>query len=153
MDATRSGATSKRTRQVEIEGQEAMGGVERDWKRENVSRGDGYDGNEGWNDSITSSARHDSKRVGTRSLAGQDSQHRHDTRNVKTDVPRPSQPPGHNHRRQIELADPPHRRGRLKTNPTSVSYPRRTYQVILARRSRVGRIGRAGYVVHGQEMV
>ena len=129
--------------------QEAMGNVERDWRRRNVVGGDGYDGNEGWEDGVTSGARYDSKRVGTRSLAGQDSQHQHDTRNVKTDVPRPSQPPSHHHRRPIELADPPRRRGRLKSRPISVSNSRKTYQVIRARRSRIGRIGCAAYVVHG----
>ena len=42
--------------------------IERDWRRQNVVEGDGYDGNEGWKDGVTSGARCDPKRgkiVGT----------------------------------------------------------------------------------------
>ena len=73
--------------------QEAMGRIKRDWKRENIVGGDGYDGSKGWKDNITSGARYDSKRVRTRSLAGQDGQHRCDTWNVKMDIHMSSQPP------------------------------------------------------------
>ena len=76
---------------------EILGAIERDWRRQNVVEGDGYDENDGWKDGVTSGARCDPKRVGKQSLAGGDSQHRRNTRasdvRVKTDVPRPSQPP------------------------------------------------------------
>ena len=49
--------------------QEAMGSVERDWKREMDVKGAGCDGNSGRKGGATSGARYESKQVETRSLA------------------------------------------------------------------------------------
>ena len=94
--------------------QEAMGCIERNWKRENVVGGDGYNGSEGWKDDVTSGAHYDSKQVRTQLLAGQDRQHRCDTQNVKMDIPRSSQPPSNHTQRPHTDLNPPHRRGRIK---------------------------------------
>ena len=63
------------SRKREVE-REVSRTIERDWRRQNVVEGDGYGGNEGWKDDVTSGARCDPKRVGTRSLAGEDSRGR-----------------------------------------------------------------------------
>ena len=96
--------------------QEAMGRVECDWKCENVVGGDGYDGSEGWKDNVTSGTCYNSKRVRTRLLAGQDRQHWCDTQNVKTDIPRSSQPPSNHTQQPHTDLNPPHHRGRIKRN-------------------------------------
>ena len=109
--------------------QEATGDVERDWKRQNVVEGAGYDGRWGRMDGATSGARCNSKRVGTRSLAEEQTSQHEQRKRTTAHVPRPPIPPPSHHRRPHTHPNPPRRRGRMKTRPTSVSNPRTTYQV------------------------
>ena len=74
-------------------GEEASGGVEDDRERESGGRGVVYDGDRCRMDGATSGARHDSKRVGTKLLAG-DEEGQHERREYKTAyAPRPFAPP------------------------------------------------------------
>ena len=120
--------------------QEAMGTVERNWKREIDGDGDDDDGRWWGMDGATSAARRDSKRVKMDALAEYQASQHEQRQRMTTNVPGPSTPPPNHHRRPHTHPNPPRRRGRLKTRPTSVSNPRRAYQVIRARLSRIGRI-------------
>ena len=78
--------------------QEAMGDVERDWKRENAVGGAGYDGRWCRMDGATSGARCNSKRVGTRSLAEEQTSQHEQRKRTTAHVPRPPIPPPSHHR-------------------------------------------------------
>ncbi|KAF8129204.1 hypothetical protein EV363DRAFT_1169260, partial [Boletus edulis] len=78
---------------------------------------------------------------------------RHGKRNpMKTGVPEASKSPS-NHPRRLttDHANPPHRRGKLKTRPRKVRSTRcsRTYQVTGPRRGQIGKIGRVVHLVYG----
>ena len=120
--------------------QEAMGGVERDWKRETDGEGGGFDGRWWVMDGATSAARLDSERVETDALAEYQASQHEQRQRTTTNVPGPSTPPPIDHRQPNDHPNPPRRRGRLKTKPTRVSRSRTTYQVIQTRRSRIGRV-------------
>ena len=126
-------------------------GVEGDWTRRNNVQGIGYDGRRGGKHGVTSGTGHDSKRVGTRLLAGDKSGQHGKRKHAKTDVPGPSRPPPSHLRRPTEPVDPPRRRGRLKARPRKIrrSKSRRsTYRLVRPRRGQSGRIERIGYVVY-----
>ncbi|KIJ08005.1 hypothetical protein PAXINDRAFT_18829 [Paxillus involutus ATCC 200175] len=75
----------------------------------------------------TSSASCDSLRVETGALAEhEDGQQQNGTQNISTDVPTPSTPSTKRPKRPTHHANPPRRRGRLKTQPMKVSQPERT---------------------------
>ena len=95
-------------------------GVEGDWKRRNDGECVGYDGRRGGKDSATSGASHDSKRVGTRLLAGNKSGQNGKRKRANTDVPGPSRPPPSHPRRPTEPVDPPRQRGKLKTRTRKI---------------------------------
>ena len=99
--------------------------------REHQSNGDGDQrgGRRGQMDDTTSGTHHDSKRVGTTSLAeDQASQHRWHKHEM-ADVPRTSTPPTTYLRQFTDNPTPPHHHGWLKSQPTRVRNPRKTYQV------------------------
>ena len=132
------------------------GDVEGD--REHQSDGDGIemDGRQWRMDGATSGARHDSKRVGTKLLAG-DEEGQHERRKHTTaHVPEPSTPAHEYPRRPTDHPNPPRRRGRLKTKTRRVSQTRArksTYQAIRSRRGHIGRVGYVVYVVQGPGIV
>ena len=103
-----------------------------------------------------SSASHDSKRVGTRLLAGDKSGQHGKCKRAKTDVPGPSRPPPSHHRRPTEPVDPPRRRGRLKSRTRKIrsSISRKsTYRLVRPRRGQSGRFERIGYVAYRLQML
>ena len=125
------------------------GGVADDRERQSDGDGNQRGGRRGRMDDATSGARHDSKRVGTTSLA-EDQASQHGRRKRKTaDVPRTSTPPTTYLRRPTDNPNPPRRRGRLKTRATSISTSQSTYQVTRTRRGRIRRIRPFGDIVHG----
>ena len=101
--------------------QEAMGDIERDWRRQDVVGGGRCDGSKGGKGGATSAARRDPKRLETEGLAEyQASQHEPEQRQrTTTNVPGSSTPPPNHPRRPHSHPNPPHRRGRLKTRPTT----------------------------------
>ena len=116
--------------------QEVMGDVEDDCDRQNDVESRGYDGRWCWMDGATSAPRRKSKRLETEALAGYQTGQHEQRRDTTNDAPGPSIPPPNHHRQPTDHLNPPPRRGRLKSRPTRVSYPRWTYQVIRSRRSR-----------------
>ncbi|KAF8119183.1 hypothetical protein EV363DRAFT_1528446, partial [Boletus edulis] len=81
-------------------------------------------------DAATSAARCESKRLETDALAGyKASQHGKHNRTM-ADVPEVSKPPHNHHRSPTDHANPPRRRGKLKTRPKSVSTSRTSYHII-----------------------
>ena len=126
--------------------------VEGDWERQSDGNGVGYDGRRCRMDGTTSGASGDSKRVDTRSLAEVRSSQQERRKRTMAHAPRPSTPTLRYARSLSDHVDPPRRRGRLKTRPRNVSYPRWTYQATRTRRGRIGRIERAGYVAYRPEM-
>ena len=97
--------------------------IEGDRERQSDGDGDQRGGRRGRMDDATSGARHDSKRVGTTSLAeGQASQHGRHKRET-ADVPRTSTPATTYLRRPTDNPNPPRRRGRLKPRSTRISNP------------------------------
>ena len=79
------------------------------------------DGRQWWMDGATSGARRDSKRVGSRLLAGNE-EGQHEGRNRTTDdAPRPSTLLPNDPKRPMYPPNPPCRRGRLKMNPRRIS--------------------------------
>ena len=113
--------------------QEAMGDVEADWDRRNDGEGGGYDGRWWGMDGATSVARRDSERVETDALAEYQASQHEQRRDATRNVPGPSTPLPNHHRRPHTHPNPPRRRGRMKTRPTSVSNPRWTHQIIQTR--------------------
>ena len=105
--------------------QEAMGDVEDDWDRQDDAEGVGCDGNGGRKGGATSAAHRNSKRVKTDVLAAYQGNQHEQRQRTTSDVPEPSNPPPNYPRRPYTHPNPPRRRGRLKTRPTSVSYPER----------------------------
>ena len=132
--------------------EEASGSV--GGERERQGDGDGvvYEGNRCRTDGATSGARHDSKRVGTKPLAENESSQHERWNHERAHVPEPSTPPPEYHRRPTDQPNPPRRRGRIKTRPRSVSTSRRAYQATRSRRGHIRRTRAIGYVVYGQEM-
>ena len=123
--------------------------VKRDLEQQSNVEGDQIGGRQGWKDDVTSGAHSDSIRVETEPLAadktGQHRWYKHD----KMDVCRPSTAPTIDHRPPADHPDPPHRRGRLKSRPRSVSNHMWTYQATRTHRGRIGRIECARYVIYG----
>ena len=132
---------------------EALGGIEGEWERQTDGDGVEMDRTRCRMDGATSGASGGSKRLDTRPLAETDlSQHKRRKYKI-AHVPQPSTPPPHYARSLSAYVNPLHRRGRLKTRPRNVSYPRWTYQATRTRRGRIGRIERTGYVAYGLEKV
>ena len=132
---------------------DGLGDVEDDLERRSDGDGDQTDEGRGGKDGAMSGARRDSKRVDTTPLtAGEMGQHGRRKRET-ADVPEASTPPTIDHRRPTNHPNPPRRRGRLKTRPTSISTRRRTYQVIRMRQDHIGWIRGVGDVVYGLKTV
>ena len=100
-------------------------GVESDWRRWKGAQGVGYARRRGSKDGATSGASHDSKRVGTRLLAGDRPGQHGKRKGANTDVPGPSIPPPSHPRRPTESVDPPRRRGRMKSPPRRIRRSKR----------------------------
>ena len=112
--------------------------VEGDWRRRTGVDGVGYHGIWCSKDSATSDARRESKRLETRSLAGDESSQQELEKRSKHDVPEPSQLPSIHPRRPTESVDPPRRRGRLKSPTKRIrrsKIRRSTYQVVQPHRT------------------
>ena len=124
------------------------GDIGEDRERQSDGDGDEMDGRTAWMDDATSGAHHDSKRVGTKTLAEvESSQHERREREI-VHVPRPSTPPTIDHRHPTEHPNPPRRRGRIKTRPRQISQTRArklTHHFERSRRSRIGRPRSDGY--------
>ncbi|KIJ06426.1 hypothetical protein PAXINDRAFT_20385 [Paxillus involutus ATCC 200175] len=103
----------------------------------------------------TSSASCNSSRVETGALAEhEDGQHRDGIRNASMNVPGPPSPLPYAMPRPTHIANPPCRRGRLKTPPTNVSKPERTeyapsHTVVSTTTSQFNRMRRKRYGATG----
>ncbi|KAF8132922.1 hypothetical protein EV363DRAFT_1162886, partial [Boletus edulis] len=133
----------------QIEVQEVERDGERDCKREIDTDGVHMDGRQWGMTATTSAARRESKRLEMDALAEyKASQHRKCNRTT-TDVPEASKPPHHYPRSPTDHANPPRRRGRLKSTPRSVNHTKWTHQVTKPRWDQIGRIGHAVHNVNG----
>ncbi|KAF8123185.1 hypothetical protein EV363DRAFT_1357214 [Boletus edulis] len=132
-----------------IEVQEARRDVERDWKREKDADIVHIDGRGEGQGAATSAARRDSKRVETDSLAEYKSNQHGKRERTMTGVPEASKPSTQHPRQPTDHANPPRRRGRLKSRPKSVNTTRRTHQATKSHRGQIGLIGRDVHVAHG----
>ncbi|KAF8136181.1 hypothetical protein EV363DRAFT_1318977 [Boletus edulis] len=132
-----------------IEVQEARRDIERELKRGIDADGVQMDGNGDGTGAATSAARRDSKRVETDSLAEYKSNQHGKRERTMTGVPEASKPSTQHPRQPTDHANPPRRRGRLKSRPKSVNTTRRTHQATKSHRGQIGLIGRDVHVVHG----
>ena len=89
--------------------QEAMGGVERDWKCEINVEGVGYNGNSGRKSGTMSGTCCESKRFETRPLAGYQTGQHEQRRDMMDGAPRPPIPPHKHHRQPHKHPNPPRR--------------------------------------------
>ena len=126
-------------------------------ERERESDGDGVgiDRIWCWMYGATSGARHDSKRVDTRQLAGVEASQHEQRKHETAYAPRPSIPPPEYHRRPTNQPNPPHRRGHIRTTSRRISQAgsrKSTHQAIWSCRDHIGRVGYVVYVVQGLEM-
>ncbi|KAF8131681.1 hypothetical protein EV363DRAFT_1296447 [Boletus edulis] len=111
-----------------IEVQEARRDIERELKRGIDADGVQMDGNGDGTGAATSAAHRDSKRVETDALAEYQANQHGKPKRTKTDVPEASKPPSNHLRRSTDHANPPRRRGQLKSNPRSVNTTGLTHQ-------------------------
>ncbi|KAF8120860.1 hypothetical protein EV363DRAFT_1187872, partial [Boletus edulis] len=156
LERSETSASTERTHQIKIPGpgghikvQEARRDVERDWKCEKDEDGVHIDGRGEGQTAATSAARRDSKRVETDSLAEYKSNQHGKRERTMTGVPEASKPSTQHPRQPTDHANPPRRRGRLKSRPKSVNTTRRTHQATKSHRGQIGLIGRDVHVVHG----
>ncbi|KAF8119251.1 hypothetical protein EV363DRAFT_1518527 [Boletus edulis] len=111
-----------------IEVQEARRDIERELRRGIDADGVQMDGNGDGTGAATSAAHRDSKRVETDALAEYQANQHGKPKRTKTDVPEASKPPSNHLRRSTDHANPPRRRGQLKSNPRSVNTTGLTHQ-------------------------
>ena len=130
--------------------------VEGDWSRESDGDGVGYNGRQDGKDGATSGARCDSQRVETRLLAGDKGQSQQVERDITADVPEVSTPPPNDPKQPVELPNPLHRQGRLKSRTRKIrrtKMRRLTYQVGRRRRGQSRRIKCIGDVAYEVKML
>ena len=138
-----------------VDEEDESGDVEGDRERRND--GDGIEMDVEWcrTDSATSGAHRDLKRVGSRPLAGVEASQHGRRRRTTAHVPEPSTLPPEHHRRPTDYANPPRRRGRIKTKPRRVSQAgsrKSTHHVVRPRQGYIGRVGCVVYLVYGPGM-
>ena len=125
-----------------------LGDVEGDWKRLSDDEGIYMDGRRFWIDGATSGARHDSKQVETRPLAGVKTGQHQQCNRTTAHVPRTSTPPPRYARSLSDYVNPPRRRGRIKTRSRQISQTRArklTHHIERSRRSHIGGPRSNGY--------